>query len=152
MVVLCIPMQSRNAPWRTQRKGSGLAGLAAAGADAATMAAEATAVWRAIEAALTPIVGTRGFAALLSRCVHDARLQFQWLSWPRDTDSGDGLAQLHSTLALRGPVDTLAVITALLQCFCGLLTSLIGAALTERLLLTVEPAPACGHAAEDDPQ
>jgi hypothetical protein len=127
-----------------------LAGLATDGADAATLAGEATTNWRAIEAALTPILGSGGFSALFLRSVHDTRRQFPWLTWQRE--SPDGLVLLHATLASREPAETLAVITVLLQCFCGLLTSLIGDALTERLLRTVEPAPNRGHAAEDHPQ
>jgi hypothetical protein len=135
-----------------QRISTRLAGLASAGGDAADVAAEAMLGWRAIQAVLVPIVGERGFAALLHRSLHDTRLQFPWLAWQRDSPRSDGLVLLRAALAGRSADDTVAATTALLHCFCGLLTSLIGAELTDRLLCTVDPAPARGAAAEDDPQ
>ena len=135
-----------------QRIGARLAGLAAEGADAATIASEASSAWRAIEAALTPVVGEGGFAALLSRCVQDTRRHHPWLAWRRDPDAGDGLVVLQAAFAGRGAADTLAAATALLECFCGLMNSLVGAALTERLLRNVEPVSTRGTDAEDDPR
>jgi hypothetical protein len=132
-----------------QRISAQLTEIATAGADAAAMAQSATRIWRSVEAALVPVVGTRGFAALLSRCILDMRREFPWLAWQRDAEQADGIALLQAALAAREPADILAVTTALLKFFCGLLTSLIGAALTERLLRTVESAPNRGHAAEE---
>jgi hypothetical protein len=134
-----------------QRVHARLVALAADGADTATLSAAAIADWRAIEAALVPIVGARGFAALFARSLHDTRRTFPWLEWQRNPEPAAGLDQLQQRLASRDSEDILAATTALLQCFCGLLTSLIGAALADRLLSGVASAPD-GPAAEEVPR
>lgn len=107
-------------------------------------------LWREIERELTPIVGTRGVAALSSRAVYLAGREHSWLLAARDAGQSDfELARLRSSIvaieakvAIDGSVD-------LLRIFQELLTSMVGAALTERLLSPVWHSSPGGRAAQD---
>jgi hypothetical protein len=105
------------------------------GASAAQVAESVAATCREIEDALTPIVGTRGVAALVHRSVHVAAQTHAWLS-----DSEPGLPQTVDLRALtarpahQSAADAAAGGALLLHTFHTLLASLIGASLTGRLL------------------
>ncbi|AXA91734.1 hypothetical protein [Massilia sp. YMA4] len=91
--------------------------------------------WRALAQHLSPLIGDSGLAALYGRT---ARLLAGRYGWLTAGPSSPPLDTLFQTLSgdLRGVEPALAVEanTALLLTFTGLLSDLIGAALTTRLL------------------
>jgi hypothetical protein len=122
------------------------------GADRDGIAAAAVVTWRAIAATLTPIIGPLGFLALYGRAVKLAGAEHGWLS------GADGLGidapafpALHAALSQQPVAAAAAAHASLLNAFCGALSSLIGAALTERLLCTVWDPPSSGTSAEPTP-
>ena len=119
------------------------------GADGARIAAVAVATWRAMAQALTPIIGPLGFSALYGRALKLACDEHAWLAGIEGlaTDSPTFPA-LHAALAQRPVVDAAAAHAGLLQSFCSVLSSLVGASLTERLLSTVWDPPSSGTSAE----
>jgi hypothetical protein len=122
-----------------------VAQLAAAGATPAELAAAAGVDWRGIEAALAPIVGSRGFTAIVQRSLH-------LLGGPdvdpfdADRDPIDAWQQM---LAARDAADASAASARLLHVFCSLLVALIGGSLTERLLRPVWDRPTAGSGDQD---
>lgn len=122
-------------------------------ASAGEVADAALAIWRDIDAALAPIVGGQGVAALLRRSQYLVRDAHPWLaSLQHDMPSARALDALHSALAAQSVADSTQGNTALLQVFEDLLASLIGASLCERLLRSVRTLPSSGQAAQDAPQ
>jgi hypothetical protein len=121
---------------------SNLTQLAADGADGQRIADRAVATWRDIDTALSPIIGGRGVAALFKRSL--------LLTEPRHTSlvaanedvgaSGD-FAPLRARLSAQTAENAIAANGALLKTFVDLLTNLIGASLTERLLQSVLDTP-----------
>ncbi len=112
------------------------------------IAAAFGALWLEIVAALTPIIGPRGVAALGQRSLHLVGAATPWLvaRQPGGQVSPDSLdtldvAMLVALLAQRSSDDAAAVASAFLQTLRELLSSLIGALLTERLLRTVWGPP-----------
>ena len=99
-------------------------------------------LWLEIVAVLSPIIGTRGVAALGKRSLHLASAAHPWLAArpPAEPNTLDA-AWLVSLLAQRSPDDAVVAGDTFLQTFRALLSSLIGAALTERLLRTVWGPP-----------
>ena len=104
-------------------------------ADAALLA------WRHIFAALVPIVGQRGSNALIKRSLHLTQREYHCLA-PVVALEGEtwDLSGLHQTLSQQSVETALAAQAALLQTFVGLLSRLVGAALTERVIGTM-PSP-----------
>lgn len=99
-------------------------------------------LWQELDAALSPIIGPRGVAALGQRSLHLASVAHPWLAarqpgGPATLDS----ALLVSLLALRSREDAAAATDTFLRTFLELLTNLIGGSLTERLLRTVLGPP-----------
>ena len=99
--------------------------------------------WRDIDAALSPIIGQRGVAALYQRSLHLNRVGHasgaaagNSLGAALDIATLD-IAVLRAALAHRTPDEAAAVGGAILQTLHELLTDLIGASLTERLLRSV---------------
>ena len=128
-----------------------LAQRAGAGAGAMQVAQAVGAVWREIEQVLCPIIGPGGVLALLQRSVHLTAVQHPWLRVGLGTD---GLASfdvvaLVAVLARQDPAPALACGNTLFGTFHGLLTSLIGASLTERLLRPVWGTPPISAPAQD---
>ena len=87
---------------------------------------------------LAPIIGARGVAALGQRSLQLARVVHPWLvadqpGGPHALDT----SMLVSLLAQRSRADAAAAGSTFLHTFRELLSRLIGASLTERLLLTV---------------
>jgi hypothetical protein len=119
-------------------------------ADAAQVAQAMAAVWHDAAAALTPIIGSRGLAALYSRCLHVAGMQHPWLL--RDDvglPAAPEPAALPALLARQSDAEAAAGASHFLQTFHDLLVSLIGPVLVLRLLRTAWGPPIHGGRAED---
>jgi hypothetical protein len=128
-----------------------LAQLAAQDADAVRIADSAVAVWLRIDAALGPIIGHGGVAALYERSLYLTRTDLPWLLAAHERAPADGrfVEALRTVLSERTRADAAVGIGALLQNFHDLLTSLIGGELTERLLQSVWDHPSSGPAVRD---
>jgi len=110
----------------------------AAEADAAQVADAFVKTWRAIETALTPIIGSKGVAALYNRSLHLASSAHPWLAVLRESDAtAIDLVALKSLATQQTGALAAGGADALLQTFYQLLGSLIGPSLTERLLRSV---------------
>ena len=129
---------------------SGLSKCAADGWDTVSIAAKAVSVWRDIDAALTPIIGHRGVAALFGRSLHLTRSDYPWLAAAHEgTAQQIDFAALQSTLSQQTSANVVTFNGALLQKFADLLANLIGVSLTERLLRPVLDIHATGDAAQE---
>lgn len=125
-----------------QRFQANLAQLADEGADAQRIAERATAMWRDIDAALSPIIGERGVAALFKRSLLLTAATHPPLGRVLDdADALDNFAALRATLEQQSGATVVATNGALLRSFSDLLVDLIGESLTERLLQTVQNYP-----------
>ena len=127
-----------------------LSRLASDGADAGQIADAAVAIWRALDKALSPVIGLRGSAALYERSLHLAQADFLWLgaAYPGAAEPG-GFAALRAALVQQTPEHAAAAHDFLLHTFINLLTDLIGASLTRRLLQAAWELPSSGQAVED---
>ena len=96
--------------------------------------------WRAIAAALAPIIGGRGFTALYQRALRRAASGHPWLDDALVRDDGDPLAALERVLAAQPPGEATAAEDALRDAFRELLEHLLGAALARRLVGEQLPA------------
>lgn len=115
-----------------------LAAEARSGADAGQIAARVVAACREVDAALAPVIGARGVAALFQRSVHLAAEAVPWLAGGGGAGpTGIDLPALESLLSARDAADAAVGGGRLLQQFDDLLASLIGPALTARLLRSV---------------
>ncbi len=124
--------------------------LAAEGADARRIAELSASTWRDIDAALSPIVGPRGVAALYNRSLFLTGTHHPCLTAVRESDSPPGeFAALQATLAQQTTSNAASASDALLQTFKQLLTKLIGGSLTERLLESVLNNLTYGSAVQD---
>ena len=102
------------------------------------VAAEVAAAWRDIDDALTPIIGKRGVAALYGRSVHLAGRAHPWLaSAELGAPASMDLSLLVSKFSSQTAAEAAAGGGQLLHALHELLTNLIGASLTERLLRSV---------------
>jgi hypothetical protein len=109
-----------------------------AGADVGQVAETILALWQEIDQALTPIVGHRGVAALYNRSLKLTAVAHPWLA----SASSAVLAAmdpsaLKAALLQQTATQAAAGGSALFETFRELLASLVGAALTERLLRSV---------------
>jgi hypothetical protein len=104
-------------------------------------------VWQDIVAALHSIIGRQGIAALYDRTVSLASKQHPWLANSRTgVDQTVDSAALLAIVARQTASDAAAGATDFLQIFYDVLTSLIGPALCEQLLLPVrEDAAHANH-------
>lgn len=103
-----------------------------------------------IGAALTPIVGTRGVAALYRRSLFLTSHEHPVLSGLHEGgESIMDLSRLSATLASLGEAEAATVGAALLQSFHALLGSLVGPSLTERLLRSLWDRPLSDPPASD---
>ena len=142
-----MPMDSPGA----QRKHAPLHGRVKDGADADQLADAIVAVWREIDQALHPIIGHRGVAALYNRSLKLTAAAYPWLA----QGHAGALAAvdptaLRATLVQQVPAEAAAAGSALFETFCGLLASLVGESLTQRLLHTVWDHTAGAPPAQDD--
>jgi hypothetical protein len=109
-------------------------------------------VWTQIDEALTPIIGVRGVAALHGRSLFLTARAFPWIGTRRDgVQMAMDLESLRLALASQTASDALRGAAALFDAFTDLLASMVGTALTERLLRTVWDTPYGGPAAQDTP-
>lgn len=124
--------------------------LAAAGTGAGQIADAAVAIWDAVDAALSPVIGHRGCAALYRRSLHVSLTDFPWLqpAYEGATAPGD-FASLHHALSAQSGPQAAAAHDALLRTFQDLLADLIGRSLTQRLLQAAWDSPSGGLAARD---
>lgn len=93
--------------------------------------------WERLAAHLTPLIGDAGFCALYGRAVRLIAPEFKWFSAVQSTQSMEALFQsLRENFAA---IDLLTAAQAnrrLLDTYTGLLSTLIGEALTTRLLIS----------------
>ncbi len=121
-----------------QHNQANLARLAVDGMDAVGIADSAIATWRAIENTLSPILGERGVASLYQRSLYLACTRYPWLTAACRTPAQTrDFVDLRAALSQQTSAHAAAANGALLETFYNLLTSLIGAALTDRLLGSV---------------
>lgn len=94
--------------------------------------------WREIDAALSPVIGRQGVAALYRRCLHIAAPTHPWLvpTQPGIADALD-LAALRSALSAQSTANAAAGGAATLEEFDKLLASMVGHSLTGQLLRPV---------------
>jgi len=113
--------------------------------------AELTAVaCRGIDAALTPIIGRRGAAALLNRSLHlTARTHGCLAALGEGEQMALDVAALKSALAQQTSAEAAASSVLFLTTFNDMLTKLIGASLAERLLRSVWATLSNGPSAQD---
>jgi hypothetical protein len=127
------------------------ADAAAVAADVARVAEVAGSTWREIHALLSPVVGPGGVAALYRRSLYITRAAYPDLAAVQEDALHPGeFAGLQLALSHQSAAYVVAANGALLQTFCGLLASLIGTSLTERLLRSVRNLPSPGTREEDD--
>ncbi|GAB3778899.1 hypothetical protein GCM10028797_00200 [Dyella agri] len=116
--------------------------LASESVDAVRIAEIAVSIWNAVGDALAPIIGQSGVDALIKRSIHMTRTAYPCLQTINDNAlPSDGLAALGAVLAQQDCTEAIAVNDALLQNFHKVLSTLIGASLTERLLRPVWETP-----------
>jgi hypothetical protein len=108
-------------------------------------------VWEAIDAAMGPIVGQRGIAALYQRSLHLAGADHPWMAaaYEGALEPGD-FSALRAALSLQTGSNAAAAHDAMLQIFQDLLDNLIGRTLTQRLLQAIWDLPSSGHAVQDN--
>lgn len=123
--------------------------MALRGADAGRVAAASVAAWRAIDAALAPIVGRRGIAALYKRSLHLVLTDYPWLAaaYEGALEPGD-FDSLRAALSQQTAANAATAQDAMLQTFQDLLDNLIGRSLTQRLLQSVWDQPSSGEAVQ----
>lgn len=120
------------------------------GADAAYVAETIVLLWREIDAALRPILGQRGVAALYKRSLHLCCADRPWLAGlQQGLPTAMDLDALQSAFARQDSAIAAAAGGDLLQTFQDLLTSLVGPSLAERLLQSVWTSPSSGAPAQD---
>jgi hypothetical protein len=96
-------------------------------------------MWRDIDAALSPIIGPRGVAALFKRSLLLTGMAHTSLVTAHDdADTLGNFAALRATLEQQSSANAIATNDALLQKFFDLLSNLIGESLTERLFHSVQ--------------
>ncbi|MDO8990560.1 MAG: hypothetical protein Q7U91_13120 [Sideroxyarcus sp.] len=105
--------------------------------------AEATlGVWHEVEVRLTPVLGAGGIDALFRRSLHITGATYSWLALTTDDENSAVLrADLKARLAGHETAVACEAGYTLLVTFSGLLATLIGNSLTERLLNPVWVAP-----------
>lgn len=130
---------------QTRPQSAGSAGLSGTDMDASQIAESMIATWRAVAAALAPIIGPRGVDALYQRSLKLSSRHHPWLSGIAEAVSPSmDLEALRAALARQNAADTAVAGRDVLHNFHELLTTLIGPALTERLLASVWEDSVCG--------
>ena len=108
------------------------------GADPADIAEAIAAACQQIDAALTPIIGSRGVAALFKRSLHLTGRGHSWVAAMHEAAGADlDIATLKSILSAQSGAEAAAGGALFLETFNKLLADLIGPSLTERLLRSV---------------
>lgn len=141
-----MPMESPEA----RRIAAALAQRSGGPANAAQVADATVAVWRDVDAALNSVIGLRGVAALYRRSLFLQRVAHPWLASALSGPAAAmDLAALKAALAQQDSAVAAAAGGATLQTFYELLTGLVGASLTERLLRPVWATFLSGSPAQD---
>ena len=121
-----------------------------ADADVAAIAQAIVAAWQEISLALSPIVGSRGFAALYKRSIYVTGLSHPWLMDLHDNAlSTVNLPDLNAVFKLQPRAVAVAGATTLFDTFNDLLVSMVGPSLSERLLRSVWADASSGPSAKD---
>ncbi|GAB3775659.1 hypothetical protein GCM10028796_51870 [Ramlibacter monticola] len=123
------------------------------GASAAQVADLIDSVWQQIHAAMAPVIGQRGVAALYKRSLHLAAMTYPWLAAAQPTGglAPMDLSLLRAEFARRNGAEAAAAGAALLLSFHGLVDSLIGPSLSGTLLGEVWAKFFSGSPAQDPP-
>jgi hypothetical protein len=109
--------------------------LAEEGLDAGRIAEQAVFTWRDLDASLSPIIGQRGVDALYQRSLYLLRDEHPWLAAVYESGFRPAEAPaFKATFARQSRLVAATTSGALLQTFHGLLVTLVGQVLTERLL------------------
>jgi hypothetical protein len=124
--------------------------LAAQGASTTRIADAVVSTWQTIDAALAPVIGGKGVAALYGRSLYLVRERHPWLAAVQEGAAvqmdlgllGAALAQQESFTAASAAGDQL-------QSLYELLRSLIGPSLTGQLLRSAWDNPFGGPVAQD---
>lgn len=104
-------------------------------ADAAHVADAMVATWLAIEVVLNPVLGQQGVVALYKRSVFLTRGSHPWFAALHDNAAVVlNVSALRAAMMQEGGVAAIQGGDALLRTFHDLLVSLVGSALTERLM------------------
>ena len=113
-----------------------LTGRVANDASAGEIAEAIDKLWLDIGAALQPVIGRRGVTSLFDRALHLTAVQYPWLRSVarRDADAAVDSEELKKLLSMQAPEMAVEAGSAMFMIFRDLLTTLIGAPLTERLL------------------
>ncbi|MDY0747557.1 hypothetical protein SNE35_23845 [Paucibacter sp. R3-3] len=121
--------------------------------DSLTVAQAFAEIWGEIEASLHPILGRRGLTALFRRSAHVSAPQCAFLAilaeGEMDLVARDELVSVFCSQTADTALDGGSL---LLNSFRELLSTLIGAGLTERLLQSVWSSPTSGPSAQDFPR
>jgi len=117
-----------------------LAPAAGSAPDANAITAATLAIWEQMSKRLAPVIGARGVAVLFDRALQVASAGFPWMTGTH-TDQAGLSATLQACLAEQKPAAALAAACALLVTFTEVLATLIGDALTARLLAPVWAPP-----------
>ena len=127
-----------------------LAARLAVGADAGAVADACVLIWQEIDVALMPILGERGVVMLYKRSLYLTGSGYPWLAGMHEGVLGAlDLGALKAVLAAQSSEAARHSAVALLRTFHGLLASLVGPALTARLLHSVLPPSTSGASAQD---
>ncbi len=152
-----IPSPEPNPPRDAPPPGPPLAGTAGplasrlpADADPAAVARTVVALWLECDAALHPVIGHGGAAALFHRSLSLNAVEHPWMAPGTSvlTTSVD-LVALEAQVQQRPAAEAAAAGEALFRQLYGLLASLVGDSLTERLLRSVWPPTPNAPAAQD---
>ncbi len=120
------------------------------GATAQVTADAAIAAWTALHAALAPVIGQGGAAALYKRALHLARADYPWLAAVYEGTPAPGdFRSLGVALAAQTAPVAAAAHATVLRTLNDLLSTLIGPSLTERLLKPASHLLSAGPAVQD---
>ena len=109
--------------------------------------------WQEIDAVLSPILGQGGVVALFKRSLYLTGSAHPWLSQLHKGEQTEmDLAELKSAITRQSSADAYSAGGTLLQTFNGLLASMVGPGLTERLLRPVWNHLLSGPSAQENPQ
>ena len=110
------------------------------GPDSATIADAAVSLCERLRRELVPLLGEGGVAALYARSLHLTKSEFPWLALARGAEPADApFMQLRVCLGRQADAIAIEGASAFIATFCGLLISLIGDAMTSRLLREAWP-------------
>lgn len=120
--------------------------------DGTSLAETSLRAWERVVGQLAPVIGPRGVDALFRRAIHMTKSRFPWLEVTWETKDGAfPAASFLACLSARDPAVAAEGSLELLIAFTELLGTLIGIALTERLLGPIWAIPASPDEKEHTP-